>query len=254
MTRNIIFFFLTILSFSSFSQQLLYDESNLLTPVERESVSSKLKETGLKHGIDIRCYIAKSLGGKTTNEFTLEKANELRIGAIGLNNGIIILMAPKEEQFLISNSFGVQWILNDQKTEAIIDGLLGTFKDKKYQAGLLKCLTLIDKELGENSFKVTEAFLNKTDFSKLQGKVIAFDYTGKNPNVGFRVPLPSDAQFDPQFKIDLRGDSRKIATLFYSKYMEEMIRTIISSKKILIFSRVRKTTPLEFELLGIMKF
>jgi uncharacterized membrane protein YgcG len=253
--KNFLLFCLFLLFFvTGYPQQLLYDEADLLTPSEKGTIISKLKEIHLRYDVDIRCYIAKSLNGKSPDEYTLAKANELKIGTIGLNNGIFILVAPREEQFLISNSLGVQWILTDKKTEGIIDSQLGTFKSKKYPEGILKCLESINKGLAGYNFQVSEAFLAKTDFTKLQGKVIAFDCTPANVKTGSREPMPADAQFDPAFKISLSSGSRKIADLYYSKYMGEMINAILASKKILIFARVRKVNPTEFELLGVMNF
>ena len=254
MTRTVLVFLMIMLVFTGFSQRLLYDEANILKPDERDLVSKKLNEIHAQRGVDIYCYIPNSLKGKTPDQFTMEKGDQLKVGTIGLNNGIFMLILPKEEEVYITGAFGVQWILTDQKINTIIDALLGPFKAKEYKEGILKGLGMIDQALNGYSFKVSQANLNKTDFSKLKGKVIAFEYFTTYSNTHFRIPVANDSEFNAAFSIDIMSGSGKVADLFYNKYMGDMVKAIMASKKRLIFARVRNANPLQFELLGFMNF
>jgi hypothetical protein len=239
---------------SLFSQNILIDETNVLSMGQRDQIMTRLKSLKSKYGVDVRCIIPSSLNGKNPDKYTLEKGDALKVGTIGINNGIILMIAPKEEQFFIAVSYGVQWQVTDKEVNAMVDAVLGKFKGKHYANGILVCLDQIEKELTSTNFNVVEAKLNATDFSKMVGKVVAFDYNGTGSKANFRMPAANDLQFDPGFKIELRSDGKKKADLYYDKNMGGIISELVSSKKTLVFARVRKAVPLELELLGTMKF
>ncbi|MEI6898672.1 MAG: TPM domain-containing protein [Bacteroidota bacterium] len=253
-TKLFLLFLLFTASFTARSQYLLVDEANILKPDEKDLVAKRLKDIRTQRGVDVRCYIPVSLNGKSPDQVTAEQGERMKIGSIGVNNGILILILPKEEQVFITNAYGVQWIITDEETNKIIDALLGTFKAKEYKQGILDALNMIDKKLTGYSFKVNEAYLGKTDFSKLKGMVVALDYTYIYTNGNFRVPVEADQQFDRAFKIELKNGSLKAADLLYNKYMEGLVKEILSTKKRLIFARVKSAVPLELELMGFMKY
>ena len=245
------FSFLIVFSYNLHSQQVLFDEYSLLTLSESSSVEKKLNEIKHLTGVDICCYIAKSLENKTPEAYTLEKGNTLKIGLPGINNAVFIMIAPLEQQLYITMSYGVQWIIPDQKTESLIDLMTPFFRDKKYCDGILKGLDVMEKDLSGFSWVPVKIDIKKTDLSRFVGKVITFEYTYKPDKWKFKHPSTTDVEFDKNYKIGIYNDTRKIAELFYSKYMENMVNSILTSPAIKIFARVRKINPNELELLGI---
>lgn len=253
--KNLIVFLCCLsLSYHVIGQQLLYDDANILSLGQRDQVNNKLKAIKVQTGVDIRCVIPTSLNGKSPDQFTLEKGDALKVGTIGINNGIILMVAPKEEQFYIAASYGVQWQLTEKEINSMIDAVLGKFKGKHYANGILVCLEQIEKELTGINFSVSEASIQTTDFTKMVGKCVAFEYDGTTSSGNFRMPSASSNQFDPSFKVELKSNGNKRGNLFYDQNMGTLVSELITSKKILIFARVRKAVPLEFELLGTMRY
>jgi uncharacterized membrane protein YgcG len=252
MNKLIFFVFIQfICNYPLFSQKLLIDEYSLLTLSQSTAVEKKLGEIKQKTGVSVCCYIARSLENKTPEAFTVERANTLKFGTPGINNAILIMIAPKEQQLFITMSYGVQWIIPDEKAESFIDQMTIPFRDKKYLEGILKGLDAMEKSLSGYNWVPATVDIRKADLSKLAGKVIVFDYTNKPGKWKIQHPVLSDAEFSANYKIGIYSDTRKIADLFYSKYMDSMINTILTTSGVKIFARVRKVNPVELELLGI---
>jgi hypothetical protein len=248
------FIFLSFFAFSYSlqSQPLLIDEYPLLTMAETRSVQKKLTEIKSLTGVDVCCYIARSMENKTPEVFTVEKANSLKLGTPGINNAVLMMIAPKEQQLYITMSFGVQWVIPDQKTELLIDLMTPLFRDKKYFDGILKGLEVMKQYLSGISWNATRIDYKKTDLSSLIGKVITFEYTNKPEKTKSKQPAITNAEFDMNYKIGIYNDTKKIADLFYSKYMDSMVYSILTIPSVKIFARVRKVNPIELELLGIL--
>lgn len=246
------FSFLFVFSYSLHSQKVLIDEYPLLTFAESNSVEKKLIEIKRLTGVDVCCYIARTLGNKSPEAFTVEKGNQMKIGTPGINNAVFIMIAPVEQQLYITMSYGVQWIIPDQKTDAFIDLMTPSFRDKKYCEGILKGLEQIEKALSGFSWVPVKIDIKNTDLSRYLGKVITFDYTNKPARSKLKHPILTDAEFDRNYKVSIYNDKRVIAELFYSKSMDNMVNSILSSPAVKIFARVRKVKPNELELLGIM--
>ena len=246
------FSFLIICSYNLQSQQVLFDEYSLLTLAESGSVEKKLNEIKRLTGVEVYCYIAKSLKNKTPEAFTIEKGNTLKIGSPGINNAVFIMIAPVEQQLYITMSYGVQWIIPDQKTESLIDLMTPSFRDKKYCDGILKGLEVMKKDLSGFSWVPVKIDIKKTDLSKYIGKLITFEYTNRPDKWKLKHPVTTDVEFDKNYKIGIYNDTRLTAELFYSKYMENLVNSILTSPAVKIFARVRKVNPNELELLGIL--
>lgn len=234
-----------------YSQKDLIDEYPLLTMTESVSVQKKLTEIKRTTGVEICCYIARTLDGKSPETFTLEKANAIKPGTPGINNSIFIMIAPAEQQLYITMSYGIQWIIPDTRTEDFIDMMAPFFRDKKYGEGILKGLEGLEKAVSGNSWNPVNIDFRNTDLSKYIGKVITFEYKTDSRSETIRPPVPADAEFDRNYKIPLFSDKGIKAELFYSKYMDGMIHTILNVPSVKIYARVRKVRPDELELLGI---
>lgn len=248
---SFLFFFLIFFYYNLHSQQVLIDEYPLLTLAESNVVEKKLNEIKHLTGVDVCCYIAKTLENKTPEAFTIEKGNNLKIGAPGVNNAVFIMIAPLEQQLYITVSYGVQWIIPDETTESLIDLITPSFRDKKYCDGILKGLEALKKDLSGFSWVPVEIDIKKTNFSKYVGKVITFEYTNKADKWKIQHPISTNVEFDKNYKIEIYSDNKVIAELFYSKYMEKMVNSILTSTSVRIFARVRKVNPNELELIGI---
>jgi hypothetical protein len=251
--RTLILLFLIVTgnSFTLYSQKLLIDEYSLLSLSQSTSVEKKLGEIKHSTGVSVCCYIAKSLENKTPEAFTVERANTLKLGTPGINNAIVIMIAPKEQQLFITMSYGVQWIIHDEKAESFIDMMTVPFRDKKYLEGIMKGLDAMGKTLTGYSWVPATVDIKKDDLSRFVGKIIVFNYTNKPGKWKIQHPVLTDAEFSANYKIGIYNDTRKIGDLFYSKYMDSMVNTILTTSAVKIYARVRKVNPIELELLGI---
>ena len=64
------------------------------------------------------------LGACEVNQYTLEIAREWGVGIKGKNNGIVICLAPELRKIRIENGLGIQPLLTNAETQAIVDRIM----------------------------------------------------------------------------------------------------------------------------------
>lgn len=80
----------------------------------------------------------KSLGGQTVERFTMDLGNRWGIGRRGINDGIIVLLAPNDRKVRIEVGPGLQSPLSNELTKRIIDErMLPRFRKSDFYGGLV---------------------------------------------------------------------------------------------------------------------
>jgi uncharacterized protein len=94
----------------------------------------------------------KSLQGYTIEDYGYQLGRHWGIGQKGVNNGALLIVAPKEHKVRIEVGYGLEGTLTDAISATIIQSyILPSFKLGDFNAGILAGTTSIIQVLGGNS-------------------------------------------------------------------------------------------------------
>lgn len=116
---------------------LVTDAANVLTVKQRAELTQKLTsfERGTRHQMAI--VTTPSLGERDVADYTKDLANNWGVGRKGINDGIVILIAPTEKKVRITVGYGLEKQLPNDLCQQIIESkMLPSFRKQDYATGL----------------------------------------------------------------------------------------------------------------------
>ena len=157
------------------------DEAGILTSDTHAKVLSKLRE-----GQQFVVVTLKDLRGYEIEEYGLELARHWGIGHKDYDDGVLLIVAPKERQVRIEVGYGLEGVLTDAKSSEIIRHiLLPAFKNGDYNGGIVKAVDVMTRIIaGEQVDVKTSADLGFADFIFLILLIAFVIYANLNPSVG----------------------------------------------------------------------
>lgn len=98
-----------------------------------------LRETEQRTSVEVAVVTVPSLDGRTIEEYAHQLFAAWGIGKRGLDNGVLILVAPTERKVRIEVGYGLEPVLPDGLAGSIIrNDFLPHFKSGEYSAGILQ--------------------------------------------------------------------------------------------------------------------
>lgn len=145
---------LLILSFSTFSMPKPYNFVNDFSNVVNEATEKELNDIGKtikeKTGADISVAVVDSLDGKTVDEYANELFRTWGLGDKEKNNGVLLLVSTGDRKIRIEVGYGLEGVLNDGKTGAILDEFVVPYlKQDNYSEGVKNGYLAIAKEVAK---------------------------------------------------------------------------------------------------------
>lgn len=114
------------------------DAAGLLAPATRDTLESLLTTLEKDTSAEVVVATTTSLGGRSVEEYGTTVFNEWHLGKAGVDNGVLVLVAPKERKMRIEVGYGLERVISNQLAESIIrDDFLPQFRDGHYEAGIL---------------------------------------------------------------------------------------------------------------------
>ena len=97
------------------------DAAHILTTAQRHRLAAKLEglERATRHQLVV--VTAPSLGGQEASVFTKDLANSWGVGRKGINDGVVLLVAPHERKARIAVGLGLDKELPDAVCQQIMD-------------------------------------------------------------------------------------------------------------------------------------
>jgi uncharacterized protein len=111
------------------------DTAAELTAAERRTLEDQLEAVRRSNGNEIAVFILPSLGGETIEEVAYATFNAWKIGQKGVDNGVLLVIAPAERRVRIEVGKGAEGALTDVEAAHIIEQRIapqlkqGHFKD-----------------------------------------------------------------------------------------------------------------------------
>ena len=107
------------------------DEAKLLPPAAQAKLAGELESLEAATSDQVVVATLPSLGGRTVEQVGLALGRCWGIGRKGLDNGVVVLVAPAEHKVRIEVGYGLEGLLTDPRAAAIIDqDMLPRFREQ----------------------------------------------------------------------------------------------------------------------------
>jgi len=243
-----IYFSLLFVVFTANSQTVV-DRGDFFTDKEISALEKVIDEIENETTIQIFIYTIMDLNGKAPMKYAVEIGNGRNMGIEGVNNAILILLSKTDRNIVISNAFGVEWIISDYKSQLIIDQMIPFFKEQEFYGGVNSALNSIKNIVSEIDWTINETELGKISESHI-GEIVKFEYTNETRSILYNYAIETDSQFSDDFKIVLESKEKEFE-LYYTKNMNNLISSILTKKNITVYARLTDWNSKRLELLGV---
>jgi len=96
-------------------QGYVTDLAEVINPATRQKIELLATEVQQKTGAQIAVVTVNSLEGQSREDYAANLYKHLGIGAKGKDNGVLILIAPKDRQYKIEVGYGLEPVINDAR-------------------------------------------------------------------------------------------------------------------------------------------
>jgi len=113
------------------------DRAGILGPAARESLEQSLAAFEKKTGHQIVVHTTPSLEGLPIEDYSMRIAEAWKVGQKGLDNGVILTVAPNEREVRIEVGYGLEGVLPDAIAARIIrERITPEFRAGRMDAGI----------------------------------------------------------------------------------------------------------------------
>ena len=126
------------------------DAAGIMSAAAKERVEAELAKLEVTIGDQVAVVTAVNLAGQPIERFSLDYARRWKLGRKDLDNGVLLMIAPKEHKVRIEVGYGLEALLTDVRAAAIIRQVVVPFKAGNYDAGIELGVERIDSLLMSN--------------------------------------------------------------------------------------------------------
>jgi len=113
------------------------DNAEILKPATRERVSALAKAHEDRTTDQIAVLTIPTLGGESVEEFAVRVFEAWKLGQKGKDNGVLVVVAPKDRKMRIEVGYGLEGTLPDVAASRIIRNVMTpAFKDGDFDRGI----------------------------------------------------------------------------------------------------------------------
>jgi uncharacterized protein len=119
------------------------DLAHVITPDTAAKITAMATELQQKTGAQIAVVTVNSLEGETKEDYAVNLYKHLGIGAKKSNEGVLLLLAPKDRQYKIEVGYGLEPVINDARAGDVGRSMVPSLKAGDYSAAVLTAMTQI---------------------------------------------------------------------------------------------------------------
>ncbi len=119
------------------------DLANVITPDARAKISAMATELQQKTGAQIAVVTVNSLEGDSKEQYAADLYKHLGVGPKKTEEGVLLLVAPKDRQYKIEVGYGLEPVINDAKAGDIGRAMVPALRAGDYSAAILGAMTQI---------------------------------------------------------------------------------------------------------------
>ncbi|HZD32649.1 MAG TPA: TPM domain-containing protein [Candidatus Angelobacter sp.] len=115
-------------------QGYVTDLAGVINPATRQKIELLATEVEQKTGDQIAVVTVNSLEGQTREDYAADLYKHLGIGKKGKDNGVLILIAPKDRQYKIEIGYGLEPVINDARAGDVGRAMVPDLRTGDYSA------------------------------------------------------------------------------------------------------------------------
>jgi uncharacterized protein len=119
------------------AQGYVTDLAGVINPATRQKIELLATEVEQKTGAQIAVVTVNSLEGRTREDYAADLYKHLGIGSKKNNNGVLILIAPKERQYRLEVGYGLEPVINDARAGDVGRDMVPDLRKSDYSAAAL---------------------------------------------------------------------------------------------------------------------
>jgi uncharacterized protein len=124
------------------------DQANLLRPEQKLDISSKLAALEAQSGRQFVVATVNSLDGMEISDYSYQLGRHWKIGDEKRDDGVVMVVAPKERKVWIATGYGADDVLTDAMTGLIIrQDILPRFKAGDFGGGITAGVDAVVRQL-----------------------------------------------------------------------------------------------------------
>lgn len=117
----------------------IVDQANIIPAETRSAIEPKLVDLEAKSGIQLVVATVGSLDGQEVEPYANELFRAWKLGEKAKNNGVLLLVAPKERRVRIEVGYGLEGTLTDAISKVIIaNAIAPRFKTQDFGGGIAR--------------------------------------------------------------------------------------------------------------------
>lgn len=127
----------------------LVDSAGLLSSSEHQSTLSFIERLNATKKVQLAVLIVPSLEGSDIESYALRVAEKWKLGAKGKDDGLLLVIAPKERRMRFEVGYGLEGDIPDVIAKRILsDEMAPLFRQKRYADGIQLAIELVAKRIG----------------------------------------------------------------------------------------------------------
>jgi uncharacterized protein len=124
------------------------DNAQLLSREQARALEQQLDQFEKQTGHQVALLTIPTLAGEDIEGFSIRVAERWKIGQKGFDNGVILVVAPKERQLRLEVGYGLEGILPDAIASRIIrEIIVPRFRENDYQGGITSGIDAVLKTI-----------------------------------------------------------------------------------------------------------
>lgn len=115
----------------------IVDEANIINAQVKEVLRRYIIELNQKTGVEFSVVTVSSLQDYTIEDYSIRLAENWKVGQKGIDNGLILLVAPNERRVRIEVGYGLEGIIPDGRAGNVIrNSILPAFSQNNFSKGI----------------------------------------------------------------------------------------------------------------------
>jgi uncharacterized protein len=164
------------LTFPALSGRIV-DQANIISPDTRRIIEPKLADLETKSGIQLVVATIDSLQGQEIEPYANALFRNWKLGEKTKNNGVLLLIAPKERRVRIEVGYGLEGTLTDALSKIIIaNAITPRFKAGDFSGGIARgvddIIAVLITDTSEWQKRPDMRVITDQDFPSIAGLVI----------------------------------------------------------------------------------
>jgi uncharacterized protein len=120
------------------------DQAAILSAQARERLAVMVQAHERARGNQIVVLTVPTLGGKSVEDYAVRVFEEWKLGSLGKDNGVLILVVPQDRRVRLEVGYGLEGMLTDATASRIIRDLMTPrFREGNYDVGIEAGITAV---------------------------------------------------------------------------------------------------------------